>query len=96
MESYPKKPPLHHFVRVYVNDWNANHMGVKRGWPKLLVNIESSANLYRVLGADESLLYESDSDFLSSQPLEDGNACPSFSATPCVTRAASGTIMSPA
>jgi hypothetical protein len=49
-------------------------MGIKRGWPKLLVNMTSSAGAYRVYGEDEKLLFESNSDFTNAQPVDQENA----------------------
>lgn len=74
MEAFPEKPPVHHFVRVYLDQWSATEMGVKRGWPKLLVKIERDAHFYRVLSADQTVMFEAHTDFANAVPLENDNA----------------------
>jgi hypothetical protein len=70
MKSCPEKQSLHHFVRVDLDNWTATFLGLKRGWPKILVSIASSSNSYRVFGTDETVLFDVVSDFASACPLE--------------------------
>jgi hypothetical protein len=72
--DFPDKPPLFHVVRVYLDQWTATELGVKLGWPKQLVKIESTALSYRVFDSDEAVIFESNMDPTRALPLEEGNA----------------------
>ena len=73
MAAFPEKPPVHHFVRVYLDQWSAAKMGVERGWAKLLVKIEQNLHFYRVRNADEIVIFEANPDFANALPLDDDN-----------------------
>lgn len=70
----PERPPVLHFVRVYLNNWPATIKGMRRfGWPKLCTHMESCACGYRIFSGCGEKIFDARAGHSEAEPLRGKN-----------------------
>ncbi len=69
LKKSPEKPPVHHFFKVYVDNWPATYLGIENGWPKIHVPIKSKGNCYSIFHCDYGMIFNANTDYACAQPI---------------------------